>query len=592
MDRVTGIFRGLQLQPTSLSQSYQAPSISTVLQTVTEDVNMFNVASLSFDDLNISVEQKQNIRKDMKDIKQRVENAKRNPETLDENRDMHPRFAKILKQFHLRDSTAAVQRSMQHSNIDDAEGAVEHKDTADDVDVHNVDDDGIDVPETAADADSTNVTETPARKSKKKQSAPEIPSFDMYIGSEHVARVVHTKEKKLDLPNLTVFPDFALVAPRFADTTTSHCKVLVEITRSTHSLDSDHLNRLKKYHAVLLDANPNRVSAVSVLTNLVDMLFFKSTRDAGREGLIHVRSSSLTFDTGLVALVNLLGNNGLSGYADPIYTYTSGGNLHLLRRIGAGVSCKVFEAKLVQQSVVIVQQSVVTKVVAKIFDSQDLFDVEREVWRNLNGKRSVYLCEMMGCCTEAADGTSALILVYRPVLLHIAREDLLPFTRQLFDALQNFSEIGLIHRDITSRHLMQHPKTGKLMICDLGFALVLEENAQPTRVKFAGSNEFAPTHVLRVQKSAKSASVYYTPTMRDDVESALKMILCVIRPDLEHKLKQLLKDNKFGAFADLWNTIENRSPLWKSAFEMARDKDTPIRKVWEAVAALICMPTN
>lgn len=271
-------------------------------------------------------------------------------------------------------------------------------------------------------------------------------------------------------------------------------------------------------------------------------------------------------------------DNEMSGYADPVYKYGIT-HLHLIRRIGAGISCKVFEAKLNHQHVV-----------AKMFTSQQLFDLECDVWKKIQEKGSCqYLCEMMGRCTETVRGIPAGIIVFQPILRHIAREDLFLFADQLFDALKQFNKIGLIHRDITPRHLMQDPKTKKLVICDLGFALVLENNSQEIYVDFAGSNEFAPARVLLEQKLVKSAHIMYTPSMRDDVESAVKMILCVIRPDLEQKLKRMVKNQQFDAVEKLWREIETTSQLWQSAFQLARDENATIQQVWESVAQLICV---
>lgn len=112
----------------------------------------------------------------------------------------------------------------------------------------------------------------------------------------------------------------------------------------------------------------------------------------------------------------------MSGYADPVYKYGIT-HLHLIRRIGAGISCKVFEAKLNHQHVV-----------AKMFTSQQLFDLECDVWKKIQEKGSCqYLCEMMGRCTETVRGIPAGIIVFQPILRHIAREDLFLFADQLFD---------------------------------------------------------------------------------------------------------------------------------------------------------------
>ena len=89
-------------------------------------------------------------------------------------------------------------------------------------------------------------------------------------------KLLHTFHTPLRVRNSNRQPDFALFPVSVNPSSFAACALTVEL--QLPPLDTEHRGRCATYNTAMLEANPNRLFALSAATDLKSIMFLKSTR--------------------------------------------------------------------------------------------------------------------------------------------------------------------------------------------------------------------------------------------------------------------------------------------------------------------------
>ena len=321
-------------------------------------------------------------------------------------------------------------------------------------------------------------------------------------------KLLHTFHKPLPVKHGFRKPDFGLFPVSVNSWSFAACAFTVEL--QLPALDTEHRGRCATYNTAMLEANPNRLFALSAVTDLKSIMFLKSTRgtpSAAVFDLQHVYSDDLDVEqVGWdVLLTVLLRPSDWTGFF-PRQMQLTGRPVELLRYLGHGATSEVWLGQVEglpdpsNPAVIRTQE-----LVCKMFQRDAAFHDEKKTWEGIRKREAA----LKDSATAASDPRLRQLVErprltfegeYRPtsrtsrssspapsffgVLFFQPRgearhrdhpaiktaEDV----QEAFACLEWLRELRIIHRDLSPRHFLRHVgRRDALFLIDFGFALLL-----------------------------------------------------------------------------------------------------------------------
>jgi hypothetical protein len=425
-------------------------------------------------------------------------------------------------------------------------------------------------------------------------------------------KLLHTFHKPLPVKHGFRKPDFALFPVSVNSWSFAACAFTVEL--QLPALDTEHRGRCATYNTAMLEANPNRLFALSAVTDLKSIMFLKSTRgtpSAAVFDLQHVYSDDLDVEqVGWdVLLTVLLRPSDWTGFF-PRQMQLTGRAVELLRYLGHGATSEVWLGQVEglpdpsNPAVIRTQE-----LVCKMFQRDAAFHDEKKTWEGIRKREAA----LKDSATAASDPRLRQLVErprltfegeYRPtfrtsrssspapsffgVLFFQPRGEARhrdhPAIKTAEDVLEAFAclawlrELRIIHRDLSPRHFLRH--RARLFLIDFGFALLLpvagDLSQQSDEVSFSGSSLYAPNSVLDMLAADRNAE--YRAIFAHDLESMVKLCFA----DRNSSEKERLKGHDRHAYQsirDFWRECEQRmdgdmfGKRWAEALQHARNNE-------------------
>ena len=396
-------------------------------------------------------------------------------------------------------------------------------------------------------------------------------------------------------------PDCALFPVSVNSTSIAPCAFTVELQLPT--LDTDHRARCATYNTKMLEANANRSSALSAVTDLRSIMFLRTTRStpSGTESALqHVYSDDLDVEQmGWEVLLKVLQQPNLwTGFFLPELQFNSRA-VRLESYLGHGATSQVWLGRV--EGAPDSSNSAASRteeLVCKVFQRDVAFDNERATWRDIGDREASLISSAMDrrltqlasrprltlegdCRSVAAAPSFGGALFFQPRGTARRRDaPAIESVRDLQDAfacLEWLRELRVIHRDLSPRHFLKF--RSQLFLIDFGFALLLRADADLSEeseeeVSFSGSSFYAPNSVL--QALAVSRTAVYRAALAHDLESLVKLCFADCNAGEKKRLK-LLDRRAYASILDFWRDCEQRMDgqvfgrRWADALKHARD---------------------
>ena len=426
-------------------------------------------------------------------------------------------------------------------------------------------------------------------------------------------KLLHTFHTPLRVRNSNRQPDFALFPVSVNPSSFAACALTVEL--QLPPLDTEHRGRCATYNTAMLEANPNRLFALSAATDLKSIMFLKSTRgtpSATVFELQHAYSDDLDVEqVGWDVLLKvLLRPSDWTGFF-PRQMQLTGRPVELLRYLGHGATSEVWLGKV--EGLPDPNNPAVTRpqeLVCKMFQRDAAFDDEKKTWEGIRKREAA----LKDSATAVSDPRLRQLVErprltfegeYRPTSRTSRSSSPAPSffgvlffqpcgearhrdhpaiktaedVQDAFACLEWLRELRIIHRDLSPRHFLRHGgRRGALFLIDFGFALLLpvagDLSQQSDEVRFSGSSLYAPNIVLEMLAADRNAP--YRATFAHDLESMVKLCFA----DRNSSEKERLKEHDRHAYQsirDFWRDCEEGmdgevfGKRWAEALQHARN---------------------
>ena len=396
-------------------------------------------------------------------------------------------------------------------------------------------------------------------------------------------------------------PDCALFPVSVNSASFAPCAFTVELQLPT--LDTDHRARCATYNTKMLEANANRSSALSAVTDLRSIMFLRtnrSTPSGAESALQHVYSDDLDVEQmGWEVLLRVLEQpNVWTGFFLPELQFNSRA-VRLESYLGHGATSQVWLGRVEgAHDSFNSPASRTQELVCKVFQREAAFDNEKATWQDIREREASLISSAVDPHLTQLASRPRLTLEgeYRPVTPVPSfggalffqprgtarhRDDAaIESVRDLQDAfacLQWLRELRVIHRDLSPRHFLRCG--GQLFLIDFGFALLQRVDADLSEeseeeVSFSGSSYYAPNSVL--QALVVSRAALYRAAFAHDLESLVKLCFADCNAGEKKRLK-LLDRRAYKSILDFWRDCERRmdgqvfGQRWAEALQHARN---------------------
>lgn len=323
---------------------------------------------------------------------------------------------------------------------------------------------------------------------------------------------IHTSES-------AVQPDIAIHG---SGNLQNHWECVFVIELQVGKLDPSHKAKVVIYNEAILRLNPTRRFVISVLTNMVDVMFIKSTRSSVKTVSNHDYSHCYFYDTlnhddgdkcgpGLMKLVHCLESPSTVGFS-PSIGFSDGNNIfHIDSYLGHGSSGTVFQTLPVGDN----QQRFAVKVYSNA--SISTIDKEAEMLTKFHGDKLFVQLHHH----DRANNALILSPCGRPLdQLTINFPPSKESLNHLIAIVNQLRERKVVHRDISPNHFYYAATDGIFQVFLIDFSSAVNENEV---TEFVGTSHFAAKEIYD-HYNDKTASVY-TPLCRHDLESFVKCFI-------------------------------------------------------------------